>query len=120
MKAEATRRPLLPACASALRMKWTRQRCQLALSTLRTAENFAPAIAIDADRDNHRDRHDAAVLAHLHVHRYGQSPSTGRARNAFTLSSISPHSGLTWLLEMPLIPIACTRSSTDRVETPCT
>ena len=34
MKAETTRRPLLPACASALRMKCTRQRCQLALSTL--------------------------------------------------------------------------------------
>ena len=34
MKAETTRRPLLPAWASALRMKWTRQRCQLALSTL--------------------------------------------------------------------------------------
>src|ERR1700736_693002 len=36
MKAETTRRPLLPACASALRMKCTRQRCQLALSTLAT------------------------------------------------------------------------------------
>src|SRR5215218_73256 len=37
MKAETTRRPLLPACARALRMKWTRQRCQVALSTLATA-----------------------------------------------------------------------------------
>src|SRR6185312_6124193 len=36
MKAETTRRPLLPACASAFRMKCTRQRCQLALSTLLT------------------------------------------------------------------------------------
>jgi len=26
----------------------------------------------------------------------------------------------TWLLEMPLIPIALTSSSTERVETPCT
>src|SRR5206468_1964870 len=107
MKAETTRRPLLPACASALRMKCTRQRCQLALSTLATvalmpswasettsltpraaagelaqerrperlgfgrtnihAENFTPAVTVDADRDNHRDRHDATVLAHLHV-----------------------------------------------------
>jgi len=30
MKAETTRLPLLPAWARALRMKWTRQRCQLA------------------------------------------------------------------------------------------
>lgn len=36
MKAETTRRPLLPACASALRIKCTRQRWQLALSTLAT------------------------------------------------------------------------------------
>src|SRR3954453_12079277 len=37
MNAETTRRPLLPACASTLRMKWTRQRCQVALSTLLAA-----------------------------------------------------------------------------------
>ena len=37
MKAETTRRPLLPAWARALRMKCTRQRCQVALSTLATA-----------------------------------------------------------------------------------
>ena len=30
------------------------------------------------------------------------------------------HRRLTWLLEMPLMPIALTRSSTERVETPCT
>jgi hypothetical protein len=36
MKAETTRRPLLPAWAIALRMKWTRQRCQLAVSTFDT------------------------------------------------------------------------------------
>src|SRR3954453_13791887 len=37
MKAETTRRPLLPAWASALRMKCTRQRCQVALRTFDTA-----------------------------------------------------------------------------------
>ncbi len=108
MKAETTRRLLLPACASALRMKWTRQRCHVALRTfpivalipscasettsltprrprrasLRRnalperlslgradihAENLAPAIAVDAHRDDHRDRDDALVLAHLHI-----------------------------------------------------
>ena len=34
MKAETTRRPLLPAWARALRMKWTRQRCQVAVKHL--------------------------------------------------------------------------------------
>src|SRR5438132_8902833 len=34
MKAETTRRPCLPAWASALRMKWMRQRCQEAFKTL--------------------------------------------------------------------------------------
>ena len=37
MKAATTRRPFLPAWASALRAKCTRQRCQLARSTLATA-----------------------------------------------------------------------------------
>ena len=37
-----------------------------------------------------------------------------------TRSSISLHSRDTWLLEMPLIPIALTSSSTERVDTPCT
>jgi hypothetical protein len=85
-----------------LRLKCTRQRCQLALSTLATvalmplvgvgddeldaaqaaagelaqerrperlgfgrpdvhAENFASAVTVDAERDDHRDRHDAAI-----------------------------------------------------------
>jgi hypothetical protein len=34
--------------------------------------------------------------------------------------TVSRVSRLTWLLEMPFIPIACTKSSTERVETPCT
>jgi hypothetical protein len=42
-------------------------------------------------------------------------PSIGRSRKAFTLSSISPQRRLTWLFEMPLMPSALTRSSTDRV-----
>ena len=31
------------------------------------AEHFAAAVAVDADRDDHRNRHDAPALAHLHV-----------------------------------------------------
>ena len=54
------------------------------------------------------------------IQRYGQVPSIGRARKAFTRASISSTSRLTWLFEMPLIPIAFTSSSTERVEIPCT
>ena len=31
------------------------------------AQHFAPAVCVDADRDDHRDRDDAVVAAHLHV-----------------------------------------------------
>src|ERR1700760_1625089 len=31
------------------------------------AEHLAPAVAVDADRDDHRNRDDAPILAHLHV-----------------------------------------------------
>jgi len=51
-------------------------------------------------------------------HRYGHSPSSGRSRKAFTRSSMSLHSFETWLFEMLDRPIACTSSSTRRVDTP--
>lgn len=44
----------------------------------------------------------------------------GRSRRALTRSSSSAHGRLTWLLDTPLIPSALTRSSTERVDTPCT
>lgn len=51
-------------------------------------------------------------------HRWGHSPSIGLPRKTFTFSSISSHSRDTWLLGMPLMPMALTRSSTDRVKAP--
>ena len=45
-------------------------------------------------------------------------PSRGRFRKACPRSSISSHSRLTWLFEVPVSPMARTRSSTARVETP--
>ena len=107
---------LLPAWASTLRMKWTRQRCQVAHSTLETAalmpswaseideldaavaaagelaqelgpdrlglgsadlhaQNLAPAVGIDADRDDDRDGDDAATAADLQVG--GVDPEVG-------------------------------------------
>src|SRR5271154_4508248 len=100
MKAETTLRLLLPAWASALRIVWTRQRCQVAFISLATAalipswasettsltprrprlrslrknsvqnvsasegpmsiaQYFAPAVGVDPDGDDHRDRNDA-------------------------------------------------------------
>jgi hypothetical protein len=40
-------------------------------------------------------------------------PQIGRLRKVRARSSISPHSRETWLLEMPSIPMARTRSSTE-------
>jgi hypothetical protein len=91
------------------------------------AQHLPPAVGVDADRDDHGDGHDAAVLPNLHVggvdppgsprglprgvaQRYGQSPSSERSRNAFTLASSSSQSRLTWDFETPSIPI-------DRQET---
>ena len=42
----------------------------------------------------------------------------GPFRNACTRSSISPQSRETWLFDVPVSPMARTRSSTARVETP--
>jgi hypothetical protein len=46
------------------------------------------------------------------------SPASGRSRNAGTRSSISLHSSETCDLLIPDNPIACTRPSTRRVDTP--
>jgi len=107
----STRLPQFPwqpvACARALRMRLTRQRCQLALRTLSSlggddaakaastsrrrisvAENLAPAIAIDADGDDRRDRDDASLLAHPSLRWRRSTDMSSRLRSddkAFTL-----------------------------------
>lgn len=48
----------------------------------------------------------------------GNSPSICRLRNAPTRSSMCLQSLDTWLFEMPVSPMAWTRSSTLRVDTP--
>ncbi len=59
--------------------------------------------------DDRRDRDDAPCWRTFtwvaSIHKYGQSPSIGQAWKTFTLSSISRHSRLTWLLEMPVMPM---------------
>jgi hypothetical protein len=42
------------------------------------AESFAPPIAVDANRNDHGDRDNVAVLAHLHVG--GVDPQIGASR----------------------------------------
>ena len=44
--------------------------------------------------------------------------SSGRSRKVLTRVSISSHRLDAWLFESPVTPIARTRSSTERVETP--
>ena len=119
-------------------MKWTRQRCQVAFSTLATAalmpswasemtsltprrprraslrrnsvqnvsasegptvhaQHLAPAVAVDAHRDDHRHRDDAPGLR-APSRRWRRStdtasrPRSAGSRKAFTRSSISSHS----------------------------
>ena len=91
----------------------------------RHAEHLAASVRIDANSDYHGNGDDPAALAHLHVG--GVDPQVGprafdRAieERPVTRSSMSSHSRETWLFEMPVMPIALTRSSTERVETPCT
>ena len=59
----------------------------------RHAEDLAPALVVDRDRDGHRDRYDAPGLAHLQIGRIqpeiGQSPSSGRSRKLWILLQIS-------------------------------
>lgn len=45
MKAETTRRPERPAWASAFFMRWTRQRCQFAVSTFETAAYISSSLS---------------------------------------------------------------------------
>src|ERR1700728_3840220 len=79
---------------------------------------FAPSIVIDADGDGDGKRNNTAALTGFDIGcvtpKIGPLASKGRFRKVFTLSSISSHKRLTWLLEIRLIPMACTRSSTER------
>ena len=55
--------------------------------------------------------HPAALPSRPQYH----SPVIGRSRKALTRSSMSWHGLDTWLLLIPVSPIACTNSSTRRV-----
>jgi hypothetical protein len=85
-------------------------------STSRTPSVFTPTAIITATETIRPASRTFMYVAS--IHKYGQSPSIGRFRNALTRSSISAHRRDTWLLLIPLIPIALTSSSTERVETP--
>ena len=137
-------------------MKCTRQRCQVAESTLaaaafspswasemtsltprrprrvserknlaqngsaadgRHAENLTTPVAVDADSDYHGNGGDPPALVDPQV---GPAAFDRPLEERLTGSSISAHSRDTWLLEMPVMPMALTRSSTEGVDMPCT
>ena len=86
------------------------------------ADDLASTIGADGDGDYRRHRHDAAALGDRQVGgvqpQIGPIPSSGWFKKAWTCSSISSQSLATWLLAVPERSMACTRSSTRRVDTP--
>ena len=81
--------------------------------------------AVDADRDDHRGRDDAVVVARLHIG--GVEPdirpvALDRAveEGLHFAVDLLAQTADTWLFDTPVPPIALTRSSTARVETPWT
>jgi hypothetical protein len=82
--------------------------------------NTAPAVGVHADRDGDGDGDDAAAPADLQIG--GVDPQIWPVAfdrpldEGLHLASISSQRGDTWLLEMPLMPIALTRSPAERVE----
>lgn len=77
------------------------------------AQHLPATVAVDTDGDDHGDGDDPAAAADLQVG--GIDPQIWPVALDRPISS---HSRLTWLLEMPLMPMALT--STERVEIPCT
>jgi hypothetical protein len=85
------------------------------------AENLTPAVYFDTDRNDHGDRDDAAVLAHLHVG--GVDPrvrpvALDRAGQKSLHLLVDLRAEPRGLALGDALIIALTRSSTDRVETP--
>lgn len=86
------------------------------------AEHLAPAVSVDADGDDHRDRDDLMIPATFHlggVQPYIRPVALDRAveEGVYTLIDLGTQAGDLALL-MPSIPMSLTRSSTDRVEMP--
>ncbi len=86
------------------------------------AQHLAPAVRVDAQSDNDGDRDDAAAAAHLQVG--GVDPQIwpvvldGSFKKRFDLAVDLFAQPADLALEMPLMPMALTRSSTERVEIP--
>ena len=88
----------------------------------RHAQDLAAALVVDGHSHGHRDRDDASGLAHLHISRI--QPQIGPVALQRSIEEavdlivdLAAQPG-DRLLEMPDIPMACTRSSTERVDTP--
>src|SRR3984885_13270100 len=91
--------------------------------TSRRPASVAPvAMLAPAGAGGDSDRDDASALPHLYIS--GVEPDIRptafqrTVQESLDLFIDLAHSRDTWLLEMPLIPMAWTSSSTERVETP--
>jgi hypothetical protein len=95
----------------------------------RHAQHLAPAVTADADRNGNRHQKNAAGLTCLQIG--GVDPDVrpvafdGTVEEShhtdvdlFTKPAAPLRGDRLWLFEIPLIPIALTRSSTERVEMP--
>ena len=93
-------------------------------STSRLPSSFTATAIIASRTSVHGTADNPPAIAHLQIGRVepqgGPHAFQRSAQDRITRSSISAHRRLTWLLDMRPAPIALTRSSTDRVETPWT
>ena len=89
------------------------------------AQDLAVAVGVDPGGDDRGHRDHPAALSHLVEQgvepQVGVGPGVeGPVGNSATLASRFLASSETWDLDIPSIPMARTRSSTRRVETPST
>ena len=86
------------------------------------SEHFAHALGVHGDGDNYGLGDDPSGLPRLHIGRIDPQvrpvPFDRTSKEGMNRSSISPHSRQTWLLEMPLMPMALT-SSSPRISCTC-
>lgn len=90
----------------------------------RHAQHLALPVHVDAHGERDRDADDATALAHFQIRRINPQvrPFAVDGPGLEGIDTVVDFfaQAATWLFEMPVPPIACTRSSMVRVDTPWT